>query len=238
VAAAEKESPVVNRQDRIDPMKKRTNGFCAPAAFMMALVSIVWLQGNACAAKKDGGIVAYANVSGAPGPVVFSHLSHGARRAGYTCKRCHTAASGKMLMVTMDDIRRGRACGACHDGRTKKPRGRLAAASIQDCSACHMPANDIVIPLNRMDPVAFSHIQHLAVDSKRTVSKPTGLSCGDCHPVLFERKAKGPLGMKVPHESGACAQCHNGQKRSDGMPSAFAANTRCLSCHQSPVTPP
>ena len=54
----------------------------------------------------------------------------------------------------------------------------------------------------------------------------------------FERKAKGPLGMKVPHESGACAQCHNGQKRSDGMPSAFAANTRCLSCHQSPVTPP
>jgi c(7)-type cytochrome triheme protein len=133
----------------------------------------------------------------------------------------------------MDDIRQGRACGACHDGHTKGPSGQLTAAAIQDCSFCHMPAADIVIRLNRMDPVAFSHVQHLGADPEKKVIKPSGLSCGECHPSTFERVAKGPVGMEVPHESGGCAQCHNGQKRSDGMPQAFAANTRCLTCHKS-----
>lgn len=196
------------------------------------LAFVISLQWNGYAAEKDGGFVAYPSVSGAPGPVLFSHRSHGIRGAGYACNKCHTSASAKTLMVTMDDIRQGRACGSCHDGQTKGPRGRLAAASIQDCSVCHMPAADIVIPLNRMDPVAFSHIRHLAADPKRKVSKPAGFSCGDCHPVPFERVSKGRIGMEVPHESGGCAQCHNGQKRSDGMPMAFAANTRCLTCHK------
>jgi c(7)-type cytochrome triheme protein len=125
-----------------------------------------------------------------------------------------------------------RACGSCHDGRTKGTRGRLFAASIQNCSACHMPSADIVITLNRMDPAAFSHIRHLGVDPNRRAAKSTGFSCSDCHPALFERASKGPVGMEVPHESGGCAQCHNGQKHSDGMPTAFAANTRCLTCHK------
>jgi c(7)-type cytochrome triheme protein len=98
-----------------------------------------------------------------------------------------------------------------------------------------MPAADIVIALNRMDPVAFSHIHHLAVDARK-VSKPTGFSCVDCHPAPFERVSKGPIGMEVPHESdsGGCAHCHNGQKSSEDKPSAFAANTRCLTCHKPP----
>jgi c(7)-type cytochrome triheme protein len=203
----------------------------------LALACVVLLQWNASAADKDGGFVAYPNVSGAPGPVRFSHRSHGVRRAGYACEKCHTSASAKTLNVTMDDIRQGRACGSCHDGRTKGPRGQMAAASIQDCSACHMPAADIVITLNRMDPVAFSHIRHLAVDPNKKISKSAGFSCSDCHPAPFERVSKGPVGMEVPHESGGCAQCHNGKKRSDGMPSAFAANTRCLTCHKSQSAP-
>jgi c(7)-type cytochrome triheme protein len=209
---------------------------CARLAPVMILALVIGMQWNSYAAKKNGGIIVYASVSGSGGPVVFSHLSHGVSRAGYACSKCHTAESGKTLTVTMDGIRQGRACGACHDGRTKGPRGRLPAVSIQDCSACHMPADDIVIKLNRMDPVAFSHARHLGVDSSRKVSKPAGFSCGDCHPTPFERVGKGPVGMELPHESGGCAQCHNGKKRKDGMPSAFAANTRCLTCHK-PATP-
>ena len=118
---------------------------------------------NGRAAEKEGGFVAYPGVPGATGPVVFSHRAHGLRGAGYACDKCH-ASSNKALNITMDDIRNGQACGSCHDGRTKGPRSQTAAASIQDCSACHMPAADIVITLNRMDPVAFSHIRHLAMD--------------------------------------------------------------------------
>jgi c(7)-type cytochrome triheme protein len=203
-----------------------------PALSLVLALSCL-LQWSGGAAEKDAGMVVYPGGAGAAGPVAFSHRSHGIRGAGYACDKCHTFASSKVLTVTMEDIRLGKACGACHDGRTKGPRGQSAAASIQDCAACHMPATDIVITLNRMDPVAFSHTRHLSVDSKKKLSIPSGFSCSDCHPVPFERVLKGPIGMEVPHESGGCAQCHTGKKRSDGMPTAFAANTRCLTCHKS-----
>jgi len=180
-------------------------------------VCAVLLQWNGCAAEKDGGFVAYPSVSGATGPVLFSHRAHGLRGAGYACDKCH-ASSNKALNVTMEDIRKGQACGSCHNGRIKGPRSQTAAPSIQDCSACHMPAADIVITLNRMDPVAFSHVRHLAVDPNKKILKFAGFSCSDCHPGLFERASKSSVGMEVPHESGGCGQCHNGKKRADGMP--------------------
>jgi c(7)-type cytochrome triheme protein len=205
--------------------------------FILALSPVLFfsclLHWNGRAAEKDGGLVLYPGDAGAAGPVAFSHRAHAIRGAGYDCDKCHTSASSRTLTVTMEDIRQGTACGACHDGRTKGPRGQSTAASIQDCTSCHMPAADIVIALNRMDPVAFSHIRHLSVDAKKKVTIPSGFSCRNCHPVLFERVSKGPIRMEVPHESGRCAQCHTGKKRSDGMPSAFAANTRCLTCHKS-----
>jgi c(7)-type cytochrome triheme protein len=88
--------------------------------------------------------------------------------------------------------------------------------------------------MNRMDPVAFSHVRHLNVSRNGGASSKDGFSCRDCHPALFERTANVPIGMEVPHESGGCAECHNGKKRSDGMPVAFPANTRCLTCHKFP----
>lgn len=194
-------------------------------------VCVVLQQWNGYAAEADGGFVAYPGVSSATGPVLFSHRAHGLRGAGYACDKCH-ASSNKGLTITMDDIRKGQACGSCHVGRTKGPRSQTAAASIQDCSACHMPAADIVITLNRMDPVAFSHIRHLAVDPNKKAFKSVGFSCSDCHPVLFERISKNPVGMEIPHESGGCAQCHNGKKRAGGMPPTFAANAHCLTCHK------
>lgn len=140
----------------------------------------------------------------------------------------------------MDEINHGRSCGACHDGKTKGPHTKKAASSARDCSACHMPARDVVIGLKRMDAVAFSHVRHLGVNQKKKRLKPNGFSCSDCHPVPFEhgRIEGGSLGMDTPHVSGACAKCHTGQKRNDGMPVAFAANTRCLTCHTPPKTTP
>jgi c(7)-type cytochrome triheme protein len=187
------------------------------------------------AEEKDGGFVVYPGASGSSGPVVFSHKVHGIQKAGYACDQCHASASDKTLDVTMERIRQGKVCGSCHDGKTKGLHGRLAAAAVQDCSTCHPPAADIVITLNRMDPVAFSHSRHLNVDAKRKISNAAGFSCSDCHPEPFERVSKGPVGMEVPHESGGCAQCHDGKKRTDGTPAAFAATTRCLTCHKPPA---
>ena len=203
------------------------------------LILSTWVVVYACslnwsgrAAEKDGGFIIYPCTSEAPGPVVFSHRSHGVPGAGYACDKCHTSASFKTLNVTMDAIIQGQVCGVCHDGRTKEPRRDLPVASIQDCASCHMPPADIVIKLGRMDPVPFSHIRHLAVDITKKISTPVGFSCSSCHPTPIELGITNPIGMEVPHESGGCAQCHNGKKRIDGMPTAFAANTRCLVCHK------
>ena len=87
------------------------------------------------------------------------------------------------------------------DGQ-KGPEAETTCWLIQDCSTCHMPAADIVITLNRMDPVAFSHIRHLAADPIKKTLKSAGFSCSDCHPEPFERISKGPVGMEVPHENG------------------------------------
>jgi c(7)-type cytochrome triheme protein len=198
----------------------------------LGILGAIILNGNGGAVEKDGGFVMYPGRVGSAAPVIFSHQSHGIRGAGFECNKCHAGGSPKTMMVTMDGIRQGQGCGSCHDGKTKGPRGLLAAASIQDCSLCHMPAANIVITLNRMDPVAFSHIRHLAADVGKKISKPAGFSCGNCHPTPFERVAKGPVGMQVPHETGGCAYCHNGQKRGDGNPPAFAATARCLTCHK------
>jgi c(7)-type cytochrome triheme protein len=97
------------------------------------------------------------------------------------------------------------------------------------------PVADIVIKLNRMDPVAFSHSRHLKAEAKKKILVAVGFSCSDCHPALFERSSKGPVGMEVPHERGGCAECHNGKRSTNGMPAAFAATTRCLTCHKPPA---
>ncbi len=109
------------------------------------------------------------------------------------------------------------------------------SAAEKDEGSVAYPAADIIITLNRRDPVAFSHARHLAADSTKKVSERNGFACSNCHPVPFERVSKGPIGMEVPHETGGCAECHNGRKRTDGMPTAFAATTRCLTCHKPPA---
>jgi c(7)-type cytochrome triheme protein len=198
----------------------------APAVL---LIFFAQLQATSGTAKNDGGFVIYPGSK--PGPVVFSHAAHGKGKAGYLCDKCHSTNSEKALRITMGDIRQGKACGSCHDGRTKGINGK-PAANATECGACHMPATDVVFNLNRMDPVRFSHVRHLSSDADKKAVKPTGFSCGDCHPAPFDRDAAGSFEMKAPHENSGCVHCHDGLKHNGRA--VFAANTRCLTCHRSP----
>jgi c(7)-type cytochrome triheme protein len=218
---------------RCVPGEIMNNSFCRRLALAMTLAFFVQLQWNSHAAEKDGGFVIYPGPQA--GPVVFSHSAHGKENAGYRCDKCHAAGSVKTLHITMEDIRQGKICGSCHNGSTKGIRGQRAASPIEECGACHMPASDIVFRLNRMDPVKFSHVKHLSAETGRKVSNQMGFSCRDCHPTPFDRVSKGSFEMEAPHESGGCAQCHHGQKRNGRT--AFAATTRCLTCHRNSDLP-
>ncbi len=199
-----------------------------------ALCAVILFRPFCGAASRDGGFVLYPGKPGETGPVVFSHRTHDLRGAGFECTKCHTPDASNTTFVEMNSIRQGQACGSCHDGKTRGPRNSATALAIKECSACHMPTGDVTIKLNRMDPVAFSHIRHLGADSGQKSSKIGGFSCGDCHPKPFERSASGPIGMEVPHETGGCTSCHNGKNHVDGKTQVFAATTRCLTCHKPP----
>ena len=65
-------------------------------------------------------------------PSVFPHWLH---RVRYRCDACHDALfemKSGATPVTMDLIKEGKVCGACHDGRA------AFATSFQTCSRCHV----------------------------------------------------------------------------------------------------
>jgi c(7)-type cytochrome triheme protein len=185
---------------------------------------------SGAAAKQNPGSLFYSCGKNAPGPVVFSHRAHGSEGAGYECRVCHNVWL-RASTVSMEVLKRGEACGNCHNGSTQGPLSRRRASSIQDCSTCHMPSTDIRIRLNRMDAAVFSHTSHFQSGSNK--GNTADFSCSDCHPAIFERSVgKSALGMDVPHRSGACAECHNGRKKKKGKSVVFAATTKCLTCHR------
>jgi c(7)-type cytochrome triheme protein len=72
-----------------------------------------------------------------PGPVTFSHGRH-LPKVG-KCTLCHMrdikmkrGASGPF---TMDAMQQGKACGACHDGKTSM--GGAPVFSLDECDRCH-----------------------------------------------------------------------------------------------------
>ncbi|WP_141322982.1 c(7)-type cytochrome triheme domain-containing protein [Myxococcus sp. AB025B] len=66
----------------------------------------------------------------APVPALFSHWAHDSQR----CYSCHPGVFPQApLGFTHQDMREGRYCGSCHDGRAAK------APSSMRCEACHVP---------------------------------------------------------------------------------------------------
>ena len=63
------------------------------------------------------------------GNAAFSHAFH---TAVFSCDNCHLGLFGMKKTagrMTMDDMNKGKFCGACHDGNT--------ASSVTDCGKCH-----------------------------------------------------------------------------------------------------
>ncbi|NOK23773.1 c(7)-type cytochrome triheme domain-containing protein [Corallococcus carmarthensis] len=64
----------------------------------------------------------------APAPALFSHWGHGSMY----CYSCHPGTFPQArLGFTHQDMREGRYCGRCHDGRAAR------AQSSMSCEACH-----------------------------------------------------------------------------------------------------
>lgn len=75
-----------------------------------------------------------------PGEVVFSHDKHKAKVE--KCAACHTKVfklkKGTTGVATMDQMKAGQQCGACHDGKTQVGGTVVFAVDAKDkCETCH-----------------------------------------------------------------------------------------------------
>ncbi len=137
------------------------------------------------------------------GTVTFSHNFH---LGMYSCGDCHNKlfkpgpGNPRVSMVQME---KGAACGACHDGKT-------AFTVKGECSKCHTVKE---IPFAAS--AAFSHKFHLQM-----------YQCGNCHNKVF---VAGPAAkrstMKEMEQGKSCGACHDGK-------SGFSVKGDCGKCHQ------
>jgi len=140
----------------------------------------------------------------ATGTTHFSHKKHLA--AAPDCNACHPAIfnAGPNKRVTMDEMYKGKSCGACHDGKK--------GFSIRNCSGCH-PVKDLKFSTGSAGTVAFSHSKHAA-----------SLSCDKCHTALYATsRSKSKVSMAQMYKGKSCGACHDGKKTFDIK--------SCGSCH-------
>lgn len=120
------------------------------AAFV-ATLAVVWVLVVAsprartdvgASSEKHGGEIVFEVKKNKQklGHSMFSHQDH--LDAGHTCKDCHNNKVFKeerklhANKFTMKDVIQGKACGACHNGRTKV-KGKTVFAPRKNCSRCH-----------------------------------------------------------------------------------------------------
>ncbi|WP_020675335.1 cytochrome c3 family protein [Geopsychrobacter electrodiphilus] len=145
----------------------------------------------------------------ATGPVTFSHSNH-LEALGKKCTLCHNkifnVVRSKNPVFTMDDMRKGKACGACHNGTR-------AFAVDDDCNSCH-PTHDITFKVDDGD-AKFPHATHTAM-----------YGCSDCHPGIFipDQKKNKHYTMEQMGKGEACGACHDGE-------TAFTVEDNCSKCH-------
>ncbi len=139
------------------------------------------------------------------GKVLFSHAKHGSN-----CNECHPKIFKKKnprrRPVSMTQMEKGRACGACHNGKR-------AFSVTGDCVTCH--AGDILYKNADEGNVTFPHAAHIDM-----------FGCDECHPALFVAKRGANKATMEDMESGkSCGACHNGD-------AAFNVAEACESCHE------
>lgn len=139
----------------------------------------------------------------------FSHAFH---TQAYSCKECHTKLFPYKTLVgkaTMDDMTKGKSCGACHNGKDAFP-------SSGDCDKCHkgMKQGKITFKTS-VGEAFFSHEFHTQA-----------YKCVDCHTKLFPYKAgKVKATMSDMEKGKSCGACHNQGK------DAFSVQGDCVKCH-------
>lgn len=142
-------------------------------------------------------------------PATFSHAFH---TQAYTCKDCHTKTFPYKAVVgaaTMNDMTKGKSCGACHNGKD-------AFASTGDCDKCHKGMKPAKIKFKTSAGEAvFSHEFHTQ-----------NYKCSDCHTKIFPFKAGTLKATMADMEQGkSCGACHNKGK------DAFSVQDECGKCH-------
>ncbi len=138
------------------------------------------------------------------GPTGFSHKSHLATSAD--CNVCHPSvfAAGTNKRFSMADMKKGKSCGACHDGKK--------AFSIDRCVTCH-PVKEIIFKVRQTGPTLFSHTKHIEAHT-----------CSDCHTRLYPVKRQTRhFSMAQMDKGHSCGACHNGK-------GAFPLKN-CTACH-------
>ena len=143
-------------------------------------------------------------------PATFSHKFH---TEAYSCKDCHTKTFPYKTVVgkaTMNDMLKGKSCGACHNGKD-------AFASSGDCAKCHIGMKPGMITFKTSAGEAtFSHEFHTQA-----------YKCADCHTKIFPFKAGALKATMNDMEAGkSCGVCHNKGK------DAFPVQDDCGKCHK------
>ncbi len=105
------------------------------AGFSILVSALLFTQADTASAVKKsyqyGDVVMNASIEGkSVSAVTFRHWTH---RDKYTCRLCHVDLEFSQYpndtMVLEEDIREGRYCGACHDGKE--------AFQFKKCAECH-----------------------------------------------------------------------------------------------------
>lgn len=138
------------------------------------------------------------------GPVHFSHANH---LKSMQCTACHDAifTTGHNPPATMAEMKKGKSCGACHNGNK--------AFSIDRCEACHPSPKQVVFKVRQTGPTVFDHGKHAGL-----------YSCGKCHSAIYSLSpSHKPVSMAAMQKGKSCGACHNAKE-------AFAL-AKCDKCH-------
>lgn len=170
--------------------------FAIPAVFLL-------LQSAAFAVNVRDVVFTTGNA----GKVVFSHREHmkkeGMRK---NCRACHDAIYDlkKKKHYSMADMKRGRSCGACHNGKS--------AFDVDKCATCHV-VKEVTYKVKETGPTLFSHKTHLKV-----------AECPACHPKLYApNQTNRRVGMAAMAKGRSCGACHDSKQ-------AFSV-IECTKCH-------
>jgi c(7)-type cytochrome triheme protein len=107
---------------------------------VVVLVGLVALAASGSAQVKVPPDFAFEKGKDSPGAVTFSHEKHKAKVD--KCQACHVKVfkmkKGTTGPLTMEKMKAGEQCGACHNGKTKMGDTVVFAVSDQaKCETCH-----------------------------------------------------------------------------------------------------